>query len=116
MYAENTDKNEIALHGTPEELAFVHDMAASISHPIAEKLRQHLEPLVRRNDKFILLIESKIELCTPCKGSGKENGCNGGMSHNLEKHKCDKCSGEGRRTKTTSIRYENIVRYLANGD
>lgn len=107
-YIEKTSENELALHSTPEEMAFVLDLINAIEHPIASKLRKLIVPYVRSNNKFRLQIERKIELCEPCKGSGKTNGSDKSGSHNHEKYTCDDCHGEGRRIVITTTRYENI--------
>lgn len=108
-YCDKSSENELVLHGTPEEIAFILDLVNSIEHPTATKLRKVLEPVVRSHDRFQLIVERKIEVCGKCKGEGYLMVGNLVEGHNNDREDCYRCKGAGRKTKITSIRYENIV-------
>ena len=69
-YCDKINDNELSLHSTPEEMAFMLDLINAVEHPIATKLRNRIEPHVRSNQNFQLNIERKIEICGKCKGEG----------------------------------------------
>ncbi len=98
----------MALHGTPEEIAFVLDLVNSINHPTATRLRHALEPVVRSHDRFKLEIERKIELCSYCGGSQKRRVGNTRENY-YDIEPCEKCAGEGSMVKITSVRYEVLT-------
>ena len=107
-YCDKINDNELSLHSTPEEMAFVLDLINAVEHPIATKLRNRIEPHVRSNANFQLNIDRKIEICGKCKGEGTLMVGNVGEMHNHDKENCYRCHGDGRRIVITSKRYENI--------
>lgn len=108
MYCEKTSETEVALHASPEDMAFVLDLINSIEHPKATRLRKGLEAVVRSYDRFQLLIDRKIDICPKCEGVGSLMVGNLREYHNHDKEECYRCKGKGRKILVTTKRYEYI--------
>jgi hypothetical protein len=101
-------ERRFALHMEEEELGLIADLLNSVNDLRAVPLRRTVVNTIRANDFFKLEIDSFIDICSECNGSG-DFKLHDEFNQTVKKHTCPHCRGEGRRVCITTNRYEPLT-------